>query len=280
MFNPPPLDLSPLGGPILHPKSSWKYLGFIFDQKLAFHQHIDFYSNKAISTVKCMKLLGNLTQGISPIQKRLLYRCCILLIALYGFQLWFYNKAPLLYPLKILGKMQRRAAIWILGAFRTSPTKGFEAIAGLIPIKLHLYKLASRSQLRSAALPENYLIKTLIDDSPNAYIKPSPHPINMLTNCQKNSVKGHLMDSYNKLHGVFPSFSPLNPELNLGSRIIDIFQNRFSFNLASKVKNDSAHSQQLDDMMILSSMSSHIAIVVSDASVKNNIATSVSHIHI
>jgi len=61
MFNPPPLDLSPLGGPILCPKNSWKYLGFIFDWKLTFHQHIDFYSNKAISTVKCMKLLGNST---------------------------------------------------------------------------------------------------------------------------------------------------------------------------------------------------------------------------
>jgi len=30
-FNPPPLNLSSLGGPILHPKDSWKYLGFFFD---------------------------------------------------------------------------------------------------------------------------------------------------------------------------------------------------------------------------------------------------------
>ena len=30
-FNPPSLDLLPLGGPILWPKNSWKYLGFIFD---------------------------------------------------------------------------------------------------------------------------------------------------------------------------------------------------------------------------------------------------------
>ena len=110
-FNPSPLNLSPLGGLILCPKSSWKYLGFIFDRKLAFHQHIDFYSNKAISMVKCMKLLRNSTWGISPIQKCLLYRCCVFPTALYGFQLWFYNKAPLSYPLKILGKMQRRAAI-------------------------------------------------------------------------------------------------------------------------------------------------------------------------
>ena len=31
VFNSPPLNLSPLGGPILQPKDSWKYLGFIFD---------------------------------------------------------------------------------------------------------------------------------------------------------------------------------------------------------------------------------------------------------
>lgn len=59
VFNPPSLDLSPLGGPILRSKDSWKYLGFIFDRKLSFHKHIDHYANKAILTVKCMKLLGN-----------------------------------------------------------------------------------------------------------------------------------------------------------------------------------------------------------------------------
>jgi len=68
-FNPPPLDLLPLGGSVLQPKNSCKYLGFIFDQKLTFHQHINFYSNKAISTAKCMKLLENSTQGINPLQK-------------------------------------------------------------------------------------------------------------------------------------------------------------------------------------------------------------------
>jgi len=48
-----------------------------------------------------------------------------------------------------------------------SPTEGLEVIAELITIKLHLHKLASRSQLCSAALPENYLIKTLMDDPLN-----------------------------------------------------------------------------------------------------------------
>ena len=104
-FNLPPLNLSPLRGLTLWPKDFWKYLGFIFNRKLDFHKHIDHYANKALSTIKCMKLLGNLSCGISPLQKCLLYRCCVLPIALYGFQLWFYNKAPLLYYMKILNKM-------------------------------------------------------------------------------------------------------------------------------------------------------------------------------
>ena len=37
IFNPPPLDLMPIGGTILQPKNTWKYLCFIFDRKLLFH---------------------------------------------------------------------------------------------------------------------------------------------------------------------------------------------------------------------------------------------------
>jgi len=85
IFNPPPLDLSPLGGFILQPNNTWKYLGFTFDRKLLFHQYVNFYSNKVMSTVKCMKIIGHLNHGISPLQKHLLYRTCVLSIALYEF---------------------------------------------------------------------------------------------------------------------------------------------------------------------------------------------------
>ena len=146
VFNPPQLDLSPIGSPTLYPKETWKYLDFIFNRKLTFYQHINYYLNKAISLVKCMKLLRNSLQGINLVQKCQLYRCCILPIVVYSFQLWFYIKAPLLYHMKTLDKMQRRATIWILGAFKTSPTEGIEAITRIILIKFHLQKL-TRSQL-------------------------------------------------------------------------------------------------------------------------------------
>ena len=89
-------------------------------------------------------MLENLSRGLVPSQKYLLYKTCVLPIALYSFPLWYYNKAFLTYLLGKLRKIQHGAAIWILGAFHTSSSLGIEAITGLIPIHLHLQKLDSK----------------------------------------------------------------------------------------------------------------------------------------
>jgi len=112
--------------------------------------------------------------------------------------------------MKILDKMQRRAAIWILGAFKTLPTEGIETIAGIILIKFHLQKLARRSQIHPFKLPSNHIIRDLMDDAPNLFKKPNPYVVSSLTSRQKNIAKGHLIDSCNKAYGIFPSFSPLS----------------------------------------------------------------------
>ena len=151
---------------------------------------------------------------------------------------------------------------------------------GIIPIKFHLQKLANRSQLHSAALSVSYLIRTLMNDPSNSHFKPIPHSINTLTNRQKTIVKGHLINSNNRLFGVFPLFSSLYLEFNPGSRIVDKFSDWFSFNLSNKEENDKIHFQQLDKMTLQSSSSPHTAIVATDASIKNDIATSISHVHI
>ena len=150
-FNPPLLDLSYFRGLLLVPKAIWKYFGFIFNKKLFFQQHIKYCTNKALSTVKCMKIIRNSTQGLLSIQKCILYRMCILPIVLYVFLLWYYNKAPLSFPLKELNKMQYWMVLWILDAFCTSPSSGIEAIAELTSIHPYLRKLSRRVQLRIAS---------------------------------------------------------------------------------------------------------------------------------
>jgi len=227
-----------------------------------------------------MKLLGNSSRGITPIQKCSLYRCCILPIALYSFQLWFYHHAPLAHPLKALGKMQRRAAIWMLGAFKTSPQEGIEVIADLIPIKLHLKKLRGRAQLHALALPTNHIICSLIDSSFGSSNILHPSSLSNFTGHQRKKIKGHLVDTNNRSHGLFPAFSPTYSELTPGSRIIDTFSDRFSFNLCMKEKSNKSHIQQLDSMVIEASSSQSTAIVASDTSIKNDIAILISHTHI
>ena len=64
--------------------------------------------------------------------------------------------------MKILGQMQRKAAIWITGAFRTSPTGGVQAIAGLLPIHLHIQKLSWRASFRTATLSDTHPARSLM----------------------------------------------------------------------------------------------------------------------
>jgi len=239
-FNPPYLDLSSLGGNILQPNETWKYLRFILNRKLTFHQHIDFYANKLISTVKCIKILGNSTCGINSLQKYLLYRPYILPITFYGFQLWFYNHTPMAYYLKVLGKMKRRVVIWILGAFKTSLSYGIEAIARLVPIKLHLQKLGGRSQLRAYKLPPNHLVCSLIDSQIN--ISPSLKSVtfDLLINQQRSLVKGHLVDMANRYNKYISPFAPLDLEFSSGLRVIDYFSDHILFNVCDKDKDDKA----------------------------------------
>ena len=63
--------------------------------------------------------------------------------------------------------MQRRATIWILGAFKISPSYGIEALAGLILINLHLQKLGGCSQLQAYRLHFSHIIHSLIDSQLN-----------------------------------------------------------------------------------------------------------------
>src|SRR6201747_1662516 len=117
-------------------KPIWRYLGFFLDRKLSFAHHVQFYATKSMSTCKAMLMLGNSLRGLSPKQKRVLYRSCVVPIITYGFQLWWCPNGKGVKGLyKLLQKTQNAAAKWIIGAFRTSHAGGMETLAGLPPIR-------------------------------------------------------------------------------------------------------------------------------------------------
>jgi len=177
--------------------------------------------------------------------------------------------------------MQRRAAIWILGAFKTSPLEVIEALAGLIPIKFHLQKIARRSLIRSFKLPTNHILKNLENDNPLQMKVISSHNIRSLSNRQRTLTKGHIINSNIKSHGIFPSFSSLDPKFSPGHQIVDIFSNHFTFNLVNKKEknHNKTRDQELDEVTLRCSSEHYTALVITDASIKDDIATSILHIH-
>jgi len=130
------------------------------------------------------------------------------------------------------------------------------------------------------SLPTNHIIQTLIDSSFGSPHCRHPSSLDSFTDHQRTNIQGHLVDSNNRSHRMFPSFSPTYLELSPGLRIIDTFSDCFSFNSCNKEKKDKLYLQQLDSVVIELSLSQSIAIVATDASIKNNVATSISHMHI
>jgi len=144
----------------------------------------------------------------------------------------------MMYHLKVLGKMQRRAAIWILGTFKTSPSYSIEAITGLVSTKLHLQKLGSRLQLQVYKLPPNYFIYSLINPQSSVSTSQNFIYLDSFTNQQYSLIKSHLVDMANRYNESFLSFIPLHSEFSPGLRIIDNFSDCISFNVRDKGKDD------------------------------------------
>ena len=117
-----------------------------------------------------------------------------------------------------------------------------------------------------------------MDNSSHCPNSSNPHTIGSLTNHQRNIAKGHIIDSKTKSYGIFPLFTPLHQKFILGQCISDIFSDCFSFNLVDKKEKDNIHTQELNNLVLSNSIPSS-ALVVTDTSIKDNITTSIVHVH-
>jgi len=275
------IDLTTVGGPIINPKPIWRYLGFFFNRKLNFHHHTHFYATKCLSTLSAMKMLGNSSQGLLPMQKRLLYRTCILPIAMYGFNLWFFKGTPIIKNINELKKIQHKAALWITGAFQTSPSDGIEAIAGLIPITLHMCKLNGRHHLRYSFIPSLHAINSLLDSQHAKNHPPHKAATSKLTDKQRYKLKSPIKDVNERLNSVRDCYSPLFPLFSPGSRVVNHFSSRYSFHspFSSSDEDLFHHLRNLDQAFRSSQTSSHNIAIIADRGIKKSqVATAVAHI--
>ena len=214
-------------------------------------------------------MLGNLSRGLFLLQKCLLYRSYVVPIATYSFRLWFFAGAPTKAQVSLLAAMQRKATLWILGVFCTSPTSGIEALVGLIPIHLHLRKLVKQSCLRAATLPSQHALMSLLSAKHFKGTPPHPQSLALLNNTQCACLKGLLLDTEASLLNLIECFDPLYAEATPGCRLLDSFPDRVFFHPCnhSSLRDCKSYLQSLDCLCFEASFSSSTLIVVTDASV-------------
>jgi len=89
------------------------------------------------------------------------------------------------------------------------------------------------------------------------------------------------VDTNNKLNRVFNSFDLFNNELFPENRLIYLYSNCFSFYHSDKKSPNTrkTYLHHLDEIVFNTSSNSKITFVISDTSIKNQVATSIAYVH-
>ena len=107
-----------------------------------------------------------------------------MLIALYDIHLWYFDSAHLKGTMKELTKIQRQAAIWILGAFKSTPTGAVESLAGLIPIHLQIWKLVYCNHVHMHTLADSHITHLMVATRDVAKFISVYHPSQLHNKCK------------------------------------------------------------------------------------------------
>ena len=133
-----------------------RYLGFFFNHKLDWKQHVEVMCNQTHATLKALQILGNSICRLDHARWRLAYNAICLPALTYGCQMWFTSKQKTL--VKKLQTVQNKAVRIILGTFHTMPQEPLHQLLTIFPMEvrlnmllqnsaLHLYKVPQESQL-------------------------------------------------------------------------------------------------------------------------------------
>jgi len=165
--------------------------------------------------------------------------------------------------------MQHKAAFWILGAFCTSLTGRIEALAGLIPIHLHLKKLAKQFCLRATTLPSQHVLLFLLSARNSKGTHPHPQSFALLTDAQSAWLRSPFLDTEASLLNLTEHFNSLHSEICPGCRLLDNFPDHISFHPYDRSNGHTRKLQfdALDQLCHEASSDSLTLVVAADASV-------------
>ncbi|KAF6757719.1 hypothetical protein DFP72DRAFT_1065511 [Ephemerocybe angulata] len=131
--------------------------------------------------------------------------------------------------------MQCKAACWITGAFRTSPTGGVESLAGLAPIQLHLQKLSKRAIFRTATLSDTHPLRALLGAEFRSAAVPNYRAVIWLPrHGHQRTVRDAITQTSAQLGELTEVFAPCAEENAPGSRLMDLYSERVEFNVYTR----------------------------------------------
>jgi len=130
-------------------------------------------------------------------------------------------------------------------------------------------------------LSKQHIINSLLD---NHYLKKAkPYYLSMgnFTDKQWLKIKSFIVDTNNYLNKVHSFFNRLYKELLSGFCLVDNFPNHFSFYIVNQknIKNMNVYIWLLDKLFEDYSLNLNTVLIISDASIKNNVAISVLYIY-
>ena len=129
------------------------------------------------------------------------------------------------------------------------------------------------------SLLTNYALNSLLENQHSKKIKSHWLSLENLTSKQQK-LKSFIVDSNNHLNSLFSSFNNLHKELSSGFWLVDNFSNCFSFHTVNckekEIKN--TYICNLKKIFEDSLLDPKTVTIISNASIKNNIATLILHI--
>lgn len=138
----------------IQPKEHVKYLGVWLDQQLDFNTHRRKLLAKANGSLEALRGITGWTWGASLATMRKVYRAVVIPQMLYGLSAWYCPLARSLPAWELhrtaneFTRIQRRAAIMISGAFKSTSAAALNIELHLLPAKLLMNQMIQEAALR------------------------------------------------------------------------------------------------------------------------------------
>jgi hypothetical protein len=128
------------------------YLGFFINCRLKWEPHVRIMCNQARASIKALQVLGNMVQGLSMANWRLMLNAVCLPVLTYGCQLWYRSHACK-GLIQMLQQVQNKMVHRVTGTFHTVPRDALLHIMYMLPMKQFVEKLTHTSALQLYRLP-------------------------------------------------------------------------------------------------------------------------------